>query len=70
MADFDSDQCFTRRPPSETTRFASKVLDSVHAGQAGRVHSVAFARLELAAVFHRHLREGRLRPRELGARPR
>lgn len=35
------------------------------AGQAGHVHSVAFARLEVAAVLHRHLREGRLRAREL-----
>lgn len=35
------------------------------AGQAGRVQSVGLARLEVAAVLHRHLREGRLRPKEL-----
>ncbi|MBP7141980.1 MAG: type II toxin-antitoxin system VapC family toxin [Opitutaceae bacterium] len=36
------------------------------AERAGRLHSVAFARLEVSAVFHRHLREGRLHPKELG----
>lgn len=35
------------------------------AGKAGRVHCVALARIELAAVFHRHLREGLLRPKDL-----
>lgn len=35
------------------------------AEKAGHVQSVAFARIEVAAVFHRHLREGRLQAREL-----
>jgi predicted nucleic acid-binding protein len=35
------------------------------AEKAGRVHSAAFTRIELAAVLHRHLREGRLRAKDV-----
>lgn len=34
------------------------------AERAGPLKSVEFAKIEVAAVFHRHLREGRIRPKD------
>ena len=47
-------KCYLREPGYREVR---ALADS-----AGHLLSVAFAKIEVAAVFHRHLREGRLRP--------
>lgn len=49
-------KCYLREPGSEVVR--------QHAATAGRIACCETGRVELAAVFHRHLREGRLNARE------
>jgi len=49
-------KCYLREPGSEVVR--------EHAATAGRIACCEIGRVELAAVFHRHLREGRLSTRE------
>ena len=48
-------KCYLREPGSEVVR--------QHAATAGRIACCETGRVELAAVFHRHLREGRLSAR-------
>jgi hypothetical protein len=59
MIYFDSAYLAKCHPPEPGDREV-RIL----AQNAGRLKSGAFAKIEVAAVFHRHLREGRLRPAE------
>lgn len=49
-------KCYLREPGSEVVR--------QHAATAGKIACCETGRVELAAVFHRHLHEGRLSARE------
>ncbi|MFM8808119.1 MAG: type II toxin-antitoxin system VapC family toxin [Chthoniobacterales bacterium] len=51
-------KCYLREPGSEQVR--------EHAREAGRIACCEIGKVELAAVFHRHLREKRLNVRQYG----
>ena len=51
-------KCYLREPGSARVR--------AHATEAGRIACCELGQVELAGVFHRHLREGRLTPAEYG----
>ena len=51
-------KCYLREPGSEQVR--------EHAREAGRIACCDIGKVELAAVFHRHLREKRLNARQYG----